>query len=448
MESDRKVENGRQKVAEGISSLSVAGFKSIEEKGTIEIRPLTVLAGANSSGKSSAIQPLLLLKQTLDSSYDPGALLLNGPNVRFTQSEQMFSKRLGAKPAQLMNIEVGASTGESISLSFRRLPKKGVDIAEMTFRRGSRKTTLRAGMSHDDLAGALPEVLRELTRGTPHGSGTSVRLSVQRIRSFLALAVELDGRTSVALPFRLFWPVDAFQNLVRKVIHVPGLRGNPARTYPTTSLGPMFQGTFEPYVATIINHWQENKDDRLDRLGGMLAELGLSWKVEAKQVDDTQVELRVGRMPHSVVGGAKDMVSIADVGFGVSQTLPVLVALLAAERGRLVYVEQPEIHLHPRAQVAMGTLLAEAANRGVRVVVETHSALLLLRVQTLVAKGDLDPDLVRLHWFRRRDDGVTEITSGNLDRQGRAGDWPEDFGSIELSEDKEYLDASEEASRA
>ena len=137
------------------------------------------------------------------------------------------------------------------------------------------------------------------------------------------------------------------------------------------------------------------------------------------------------------------MVSIADVGFGVSQTLPVLVALLAAEPGQLVYIEQPEMHLHPRAQTALAQILAQAANRGVRVIVETHSALLLLAVQTLVAEAQLAPDKVKLHWFKRRDDGVTEVTSADLDGVGAFGDWPEDFAEVALTTESRYLDAAE-----
>src|SRR5689334_10511879 len=76
---------------QGITRLTVAGFKSINQEQSIEIRPLTILAGANSSGKSSIMQPLLLLKQTLESSYDSGPLLLNGPNVKFTSTEQLLS---------------------------------------------------------------------------------------------------------------------------------------------------------------------------------------------------------------------------------------------------------------------------------------------------------------------------------------------------------------------
>ena len=171
--------------------------------------------------------------------------------------------------------------------------------------------------------------------------------------------------------------------------------------------------------------------------------LGLTWKVEAKQRDETQVELKVGRLPHSLRGGAQDLVSIADVGFGVSQTLPVLVALLAAKPGQLVYIEQPEIHLHPGAQRAFAKILAEAAKRVVIAIVETHSALLLQGVQTLVAKDDLMPNLVKLHWFQRDATGVTAVTSADLDDTGAFGDWPEDFDDVELNSDNEYLSAAE-----
>ena len=137
------------------------------------------------------------------------------------------------------------------------------------------------------------------------------------------------------------------------------------------------------------------------------------------------------------------MVNIADVGFGVSQVLPVLVALIVAEPGQLVYLEQPELHLHPRAQVALAQVLADAAKRGIRVVAETHSSLLLLGVQTLVAEGDLPPELVKLHWFSRNKDGVTEVSSVDLDEAGAYGDWPMDFDDVELKAQSRYIKAAQ-----
>src|SRR5712692_9844046 len=82
---------------EGISRIIIGGFKSIAQEQSIEIKPLTILAGANSSGKSSMMQPMLLLKQTLESTFEPGTLLLNGPNVKFTEADQLLSRMIDKK---------------------------------------------------------------------------------------------------------------------------------------------------------------------------------------------------------------------------------------------------------------------------------------------------------------------------------------------------------------
>jgi predicted ATPase len=122
----------------------------------------------------------------------------------------------------------------------------------------------------------------------------------------------------------------------------------------------------------------------------------------------------------------------------------VLVALQVAQERQLVYLEQPEIHLHPRAQVALAEVLANAARRGVRVVVETHSSLLLLAIQALVAEEQLDRTLVRLHWFERNSHGSTKVSSADLDAAGAFGNWPEDFGKTALESEGRYLDAAEQ----
>jgi predicted ATPase len=125
-----------------------------------------------------------------------------------------------------------------------------------------------------------------------------------------------------------------------------------------------------------------------------------------------------------------------------------VVALLVAREGQAVYIEQPEIHLHPRAQKQMAEVLADAARRGVKVIAETHSALLLRAVQTLVAKGELSREIVKLHWFSRDEkNGVTEVRSADLDENGAFGDWPMDFDEVELSSEGDYLDAVETRSR-
>ena len=308
----------------------------------------------------------------------------------------------------------------------------------MRFTEKSRIITLTPQMSDQEIASSVPEHLQTLRREVEKHE-RPVEWTVLRERCFFSFALKVQKQIVTTG----FSPSSLIEPQLQNVIHVPGLRGNPERTYKTTAVGSRFPGTFENYVASIISDWQARKPETLKTLGSYLEDLGLTWKVESRQVDDTQVELRVGRLTHAKRGGAKDLVSIADVGFGVSQSLPVLVALLVAKPGQLVYLEQPEIHLHPRAQTKLAKILADAAQRGVQVSVETHSSLLLRSIQTLVATGDLSEDLVKLHWFRRRPDGVTEIQSADLDRRGAFGDWPEDFDEVMLDSERAYLDARE-----
>ena len=437
----------RRNQKSGITGVSVAGFKSLAKESRIEIRPLTILAGANSSGKSSILQPLLLMKQTLEASYDPGPLLLNGPNAKFTSVNQFISRSQDNLDVRQFSLEMqDLAPGVSIRNVFRLTKDEDFRIQEMTIRQDGERLRLASSQKSSSLKDALSRFVDEDVQW-PEGS----RLTVSRDRCFLNVEYEgadFRGKLDV-LQVRAFLVPRLISELANRtlqsMIHVPAFRGNPERVYPRTASGPDFPGTFENYVATIIALWDEDEPLRRD-LETMLSDLGLTWKVSAKAVDDTQIELQVGRLARPEP--ANDLVNVADVGFGVSQVLPVLVALLVAKPGQLVHVEQPELHLHPRAQCALARILAQGARRGVRLVVETHSSLLLLQLQTLVAEGHLASDLVKLHWFSRRpEDGTTEIHSADLDDNGAFGDWPEDFGDVELKAEGAYLDAVEERSR-
>lgn len=451
-----------------ITKISVRGYKSIAEECSMEIRPLTILSGANSSGKSSALQPLLLLKQTLETDYDPGSLLINGPNVQFTSAESQLLSKLGSgERAEAFCVELEIDGDQRLTEVFGSGSNKGVELVEMTYEGRDEKYTLQPSMTPEEVSPLVPRQLKDFSEllvdtlvenedededeereRKQTGERPEFEWVVRQSKCFLSFGLKLVRKDeedtwpeTLLLPGAR--PGRSFEEYIRDVIHVPGLRGNPSRTYKTTSVGPQFPGTFNNYVASIVNFWGTNEPRLLSKLGQYLETLGLTWKVEAKQLDDVQVELRVGRLPHQADTGASDMVSIADVGFGVSQTLPVLVALLAAKPGQLVYLEQPEIHLHPRAQAAMAQLLADASRRGVRVVVETHSDLLLLGLQTLIAEGNLNPEMVKLHWFSRLLDGKTQVSSHDLDEQGSFGDWPEDFSAIKIEAESRYLDAVE-----
>ncbi|MEK7729700.1 MAG: AAA family ATPase [candidate division KSB1 bacterium] len=432
--------NGTEpKTAQGITALTVRGFKSLYDECRLEIRPLTILAGANSSGKSSAMQPLLLLKQTLEASYDPGPLLLNGPNVRFTSVDQFLTRIAGKSIAPEFVIRLELDELSSLIHTFAINGAKPLELMQMEYQNNKRESfLLRSDMRPKKIP---PEALKDFFPTLSPEEKALFEIRVSRNRCFLQYELRLRG--SIIWAQALSDYSEQFDAKLRGIIHVPGLRGNPERNYRTTAVGSTFMGTFENYVAGVIHHWQYNRDARLGVLSNALKLLGVSGSVAAKSVNDTQVELHVSRLLKNGRNKAHDFVSIADVGFGVSQVLPVLVALLVAEPGQLVYLEQPEIHLHPRAQVALAQIIAEAANRGVRVVAETHSALLLLAIQSLVAEGQIESDKVRLHWFQRGDNGMTKIISADLDGSGAFGEWPEDFADVALEAESRYLDLAE-----
>ena len=442
-----------EKKIEGITKIAAKGFKSIAEECEIDIRPLTILAGANSSGKSSIMQPVLMLKQTLEASYDPGALLIDGPNVRFTLTDQFLSKSTNGKGTDRFHIQI-ETLASNLSIAVTTIFKKTlseIEIVEMTTEMKSLEDpsfplhlVLYPGMSSEEFKSLIVQNLISIDSEVPTETLEELKSLVdqdfmpkdsevvRRSRCFLRFETqESDTDFDFTIPLKF--------NVVNS-IHLPGLRGNPERIYKLTSTGPRYPGTFENYAASIIHKWQETKDKRLMTLGNALHTLGLTGKVGTQKISDVGIEIKVGRSQHDGTENT-DMVSIADVGFGLSQVLPVLTALIVAEPGQLVYLEQPELHLHPRAQVALAQVLADAAKRDVRVVAETHSSLLLLGVQTLVAEGDLSPELVKLHWFSRNKDGITEVNSVDLDEAGTYGEWPIDFDDVDLKTQSRYLDA-------
>src|SRR5690606_7763774 len=109
-----------------------------------------------------------------------------------------------------------------------------------------------------------------------------------------------------------------------------------------------------------------------------------------------------------------------NVGFGITYTLPILVALLSSKPGALVLLENPEAHLHPRGQVKMGELISRAASADIQVIVETHSDHVLNGIRIAARQGLIDPDHVALHFFQRLAEGSSglpvEVVTPKLDR--------------------------------
>ena len=445
-----------------ITGLTVEGYKSFGKKQHLQIRPLTLLAGANSSGKSSVIQPLLLLKQTLDAPFDPGPLKIDGPNVAFSWNRQLFTQGVDGETVPSMKIGLKhqywvlfsrETSQRTLELEFKCTPEgklilmqesigelcsqcgeeKYIEIklkeGKLTLASGQNATWLEQSLRHYTGLGLLPKL-------------TEWDARVVRVRCFLDLEIEAGeiGSTSsyADIPISLSRQLGP---LFANIMYIPGLR-DPAsvRSYPRMPIGEYFSGPMHPYLASIIHDWGQGSEP-WEALEQDLRSLGLAEKVAVEAVNDTALEVLVGRRLPSGRHAHPDLVSLADVGLGLSQVMPILVVLRAAQPHHVVVIEQPELHLHPRGIHKLAEVIVDAVNRGVRIIMETHSELLLLGVQTMVAQGRLDSTQVSLNWFSLDEQGYSHIHQAEIEQDGSFGDWPVDFLDVELSAQRQYLDA-------
>jgi hypothetical protein len=399
----------------GIAGLIIERYRVFRKRTELELGALTLLAGENSAGKSSLMHPLLLLKQTMEAPLDPGPLLLDGENVRLTSADQMFT--IGARGP--MRFGLWTTEHQRLELTYSRHDRHGISLDAMSWQgaRG-RESTITA-------------------RGRRHGK------DVGRVRFLLGGKLPRLGEVSVEyIPGRV-------SQAISRLIHVSGMRGTLGRTQPSAAVGDTFPGTFDRYVASTIEAWQKSRSkSKLREIDKDLQRLGINWKVAVKRRSDVALELQVARTRVWIPGQPNYLVSLADVGLGTAQVLPVVVALHAAGAGQLVYIEQPELHLHPNAQVRLAEIIVKAIRRGVRIIIETHSSLLLLGIQAQVAQGRIDAANVRLHWFLRSSrTGETEIVTADLHPDGTFGEWPVDFDEIFLRQQSEFLTALEKRHR-
>lgn len=190
-----------------------------------------------------------------------------------------------------------------------------------------------------------------------------------------------------------------------------------------------------------------------DRLGNrrILTRLS-SWFARAGDCTiDAPVTAGVGEDRYSIdvlpTRGEELRVSLRDTGEGLAQVLPVVTMLCMAESGALgkepvLVLEHPELHLHPRAHEHLAELLMETAKTvpGGSIVVETHSPSLLLRIQLAVAQEEIAPDLVSVHWVRATGEGSSTLDNVVLDAHGVPHGWPPDVFAEDAKLARRLLD--------
>ena len=349
---------------------------------------LTVLTGYNSAGKSTAMQPLLLMAQALRGPANDRQISLNGDLVCLGTEGDVLRDG-AATPSFSLGVRSGS---ESIRWQFggrRNRSTRGlVQLSGLEYVRDGRRMT--------PVAGRAPRRVWPAVGGTSSPLASAIR-GMAFISAARALHLEVfpvprapfhsEGDVGAMGEYAPYWYLEYADEEVAMARRHPTNDGETVRVQVDAWLGELFPGM----VASA------------DRLA-----------------PDAPVRLTF-RLTKS-----SSRARPANVGFGLSYAFPMLVALLTKPVGSIVVVDSAESHLHPRAQSAVGRFLARMAGAGLQIFVETHSDHLLSGIRLAVREGLLKPEDVALHFFGQGG-RVGQVTTLALDRSGAISDWPDGF---------------------
>ena len=459
-----------------IKTLRLQDFKAFKDSGDVHVKPLTVLAGPNSGGKSSVLQSLLLLKQTLEAPTDV-QLSLDGAYLQFSSfSELSFGKP--SPPQSKVEFNFGLETGLPSDMVSDLLPEillpetpadeedevKFTNDIRLSFRHNSQEGKSGVAINRFHVTSSLvgTDTLWELVGTLRDGkyrvvtSGDELTVPEHykdhktddaRFRHFIPQFL-VSNENESERGHQLFIPlhpifsfplIELWKELDDNLEYLGPLRERPQRAYlhsgnPMTKIGERGE-----YAAQILWLERNSKVDYLPELGAQprnvtlieavndsFARLGLLQNVNVKSQESImyQILFRLGG-PR-----ARKVVTIADVGFGISQLLPILVLGLRSDSSSLLLLEQPEIHLHPRLQANLADFLLTLSSRGRRLIVETHSEHFINRLRRRIAEDSTDTlqSYVNILFVNPPQNGQgASIEPLTIDRFGVIENWPQDF---------------------
>ena len=363
-----------------ISQIDLQWFKCFEQL-NLPTSTLTLLSGANASGKSTLFQALVLLHQTMMSNEWATRLQLNGVELELGNVTDVIDKVYGRSEFKLGVVDDKCSV-------------------QWTFSSGNDRQSMSVAIASVSVNGEETKEPNKLRFLIPEPIGTADRLA-RCIREMTYLTAERTGPRAV---YQLQDP-DATQ--------VVGPRGDNA-------IGMLYQRRETKVLPALV--LEPSPPTLLQQVGNRMRTFFPNASLDVQQVENTNY-VTLGLKTSDATGFHRPM----HVGFGLTQVLPIIVSALAASENDLLLIENPEVHLHPAGQAIMGGFLAEVAAAGVQVLVETHSDHVLNGIRRAIKAKRIKPENVALHYFRPRDEAGAQVMSPILDLLGNIDEWPDGF---------------------
>ena len=392
-----------------LTNIRLRNMKALEDTGDLTIKPLTMLIGPNSAGKSTVLQSLLMIKQTVDSRDLRNPLTINGPWVEMGSFRDIIRAR-----------DTDSTLGVDLSFASRNpfgWVARTLDLPTNTFSSETAVSDLEIGLlaqasfketrdgrvgsqkfafeyigyfsdEYPDLAPSGKVLLQEDEKRyacnirVPGIKDDQINFTdyewyrtVSKFYDFLPEQSQYDTWAFLFTQGTIYDFEDAFSSF-----HYLGpLRARPQRVYNVSGETPHDVGhAGERFADVLISAGSQKLETKVDE---WMAKFHIAAEVKLERMGPGYFFVQLTN-PFSKVP-----VNLADSGFGGSQVIPIIVEGFFAQQDALILLEQPEIHLHPRAQGVLGDLLVDIANEGRRLIVETHSEHMLGRIQTNIAEG-------------------------------------------------------------
>jgi len=384
-----------------VTQIELRHFKCFELL-KLPLQQLTLLSGPNASGKSTVLQALSVVHQTMRDFEWSSRLILNGSAVRLGTVMDVIDQVHGRESicVTLINDEVE---------KFHWVFKGGREEMSMALKEGfytpERGDTVKFD-SEQPLHFLSPDLLSNHTL-------------IDRLRRMTYLTAERLGP-------REYYPYDDPQ-----LTSAVGSRGEHA-------VGVLHTGSNEQVLEKLVD--ETAPPTRLRQVEARLSSFFPGCRLAISPVQRANA-ISVGiRMSKET-----EFLRPTNTGFGLTQVLPIVVAAISARQGDLLLIENPEVHLHPAGQAQMGRFLAEVAAAGIQIVIESHSDHILNGIRRAVKSNLLSHRDIALHFFRQRERndvvGKPQIESPRLDPHGNVDYWPHGFFD-QFDRDMQYFTSS------
>jgi predicted ATPase len=362
-----------------LDQLELRHFKCFE-KLDLPLAPLTLLSGSNASGKSTVLQSLVLLHQTILEHEWSTRLMLNGGAVQLGTVLDVVDKVHGRRHLEIGLVESGSTLRwlfhggrEEMSMAVQCVKIDRSDFGE-------------------------PPALWHLLPFDQHETNLSLAM---RLRDLTYITAERVG------------PREIYALGDRQTSQVVGPRGE-------HTLSVLYRIRAELIRDSLIV--ADVPPTGLKQIEARMGEFFPGCRLEVQLVPQANA-VTLGIRTSDDTGFHRPV----HVGFGLTQVLPIVVAAVSAGEQDILLIENPEVHLHPAGQALMGEFLAEVAASGIQVIIETHSDHVLNGIRRAVKAGRLPADNALLHFFRPRGGDLDQVVSPTLDSDGNVDVWPAGF---------------------